>query len=99
MFITKGEVELPIIKDDYSSQLDIERLRGWNLIPASIFNYFPLTSKDVLLDERYSSISQTAIWDNNQSSFDYTIENNPSEISGEITPLSTEQGLFVKIPY
>jgi hypothetical protein len=99
MFITKGEVELPIIKDDYSSQLDIERLRGWNLIPASIFNYFPLTSRDILLDEEYRFISQVATWDSGQSSFDYTIEHNPSKIYGETVPLSTEQGLFVKIPY
>jgi hypothetical protein len=99
MFITKGEVELPIIKDDYSSQLDIERLRGWNLIPTSIFNYFPLTSRDILLDEEYRFISQVATWNSGQSSFDYTIEHNPSEIYGETVPLSTEQGLFVKIPY
>ena len=99
MFTTKEEIALPIIKDGYSSELDIESLKGWNLIPASIFNSFPLTSRDILLDEKYSSISQTAIWDNNQSSFNYTIENNPSEVYGETVPLSTGQGLFVKIPY
>jgi hypothetical protein len=99
MFTTKEDIDLPIIKDIYSSQLDIESLKGWSLIPASIFNSFPLTSRDILLDEKYSSISQVAIWYNNQSSFDYTIESHPSEILGKTIPLSTEQGLFVKIPY
>ncbi|KUK66822.1 MAG: hypothetical protein XD87_0474 [candidate division WS6 bacterium 36_33] len=99
MFTTKADISLPIIEGSYSTELNIKNLRGWNLIPTSIFNYFPLTSKDILQGKDFSFISQTAIWNNNRSSFDYTIESSSLEIFGEIIPLSEEKGVFVKIPY
>jgi hypothetical protein len=99
MFTTEKDINLPIIKDTYSLQLDIESLRGWNLVPTSVFNYFPLTTRDILLDEKHYSISQTATWEKNQSLFDYTIESTSSQIIGESIPLSLDKGLFVKIPY
>ena len=99
MFTIIENINLPVIEGSYSTKLNIKSLKGWSLIPTSVFNYFPLTPQDILQDKDFSSISQTAIWNSNQSLFDYTIESTSSEILGETIPLSIEKGIFVKIPY
>ncbi len=99
MFITKENIHLQVIEGAYSPDLNVDNFKGWNLVPASIFNYSSLTTRDILQDEDYLSITQTALWNNNRCSFEYTIENTSSAILGETIPLSIQKGLFVKIPY
>lgn len=99
IFTIKENIDLPIIEGPYSTELNIENLKGWNLVPTSFFNHFSLTSRDILQDKNFPSISQIATWNTYRGSFDYTIENNSSEIIGKTIPLPIDKGLFVKTSY
>lgn len=97
--ITLEDIEIPIKTINIPYQIEISQLVGWNLVPTSLFKNTSSTTKNILLDTDYSYIKQVAVWNNQQSLFDYTLRDNAGKIFGDSINISKETGIFIKIPY
>lgn len=96
--ITLEDIEIPIKTITMPYEIEISKLIGWNLVPTSLFKNTSSTTKNILLNTEYSYIKQVAVWNNQQSLFDYTLRDNAGEIFGDSINISKETGIFIKIP-
>jgi len=103
-----GEVYMISTKDNFTIQyvderqlpdIDITILTGWNLLPASLFGITPITSTSILNREDLTTLKQVAVWNKEQSLFNYNLKNSTEDILGEGIPLLTGDAFFVKISY
>ena len=89
-------ITVPLVKQD------LTKLVGWNLVPTKYFENQARYTTDILTNEEFAYISQVALWDNELSSFKYTIEDltvpeGTDEMFGTYHDLTTQQGIFVRI--
>jgi hypothetical protein len=99
MAITLEDIEIPIKTINIPYDIEISELIGWNLVPTSFFEDTSSTTKNILLNTDYSYIKQVAVWNNQQSLFDYTLRDNSGKIFGDSINISEKIGIFIKIPY
>jgi len=89
-------ITVPLVKQD------LTKLVGWNLVPTKYFENQARYTTDILTNEEFAYISQVALWDNELSSFKYTIEDltvleGTDEMFGTYHDITTQQGIFVRI--
>jgi len=99
MVITLEDIEIPIKTINIPYEIEMSELIGWNLVPTSLFEDTASTTKNILLNTDYSYIKQVAVWNNQQSLFNYTLRDNAGEIFGDSINISEKIGIFIKIPY
>lgn len=99
MISTKDNLTIQYIDWKYSPDIDMTKLTGWNLLPASLFGITPITSTSILNREDLTTLKQVAVWNKEQSLFNYNLKNSTEDILGEGIPLLTGDAFFVKISY
>jgi len=99
MVITLEDIEIPIKTINMPYEIEMSKLIGWNLVPTSLFKNSTSTTKNILLNTDYSYIKQVAVWNNQQSLFNYTLRDNAGKIFGDSINISEKVGIFIKIPY
>jgi len=103
LIISAEEFEIPITSISLPfKEIDLTNLLGWNLVPSGYFDGIAQYTTDILTDQDFEYISQVAVWDDELSSFNYTIEDldvpeGTDEMFGTYHDISTQQGIFVRI--
>lgn len=97
LVITTEDVTVNVKALPSGSNLNLDSLSGWNLIPASTFKSTTLTTKNILQDSKYADVKQIATWDENLGTFKYTIKDSNGNIYGESTAIPSSTSFFVKI--
>lgn len=98
LVIASADFTIPVsvLEKEFSTKL--ESLKGWNLIPSSIFNGIASNSKSILQNTKYTFINQVAVWNEDISIFDYTLRDNSGSIYGDSLQIDKQDGFFIKIP-
>lgn len=97
MIITTEPINITAEVLPASVSLELTSLSGWNLVSASSFGVYSLNSKSILQNTTYSKIQQIAIWDQNTSSFIYTIKDSNNNIYGESKTISSTTSFFINV--
>lgn len=98
LVIATEDIDIPVMIVGYDNPLKLDSLKGWNLVPTSLFENTSSDSKSILQNTTYTFINQIALWNNSSSIFDYTLRDNSGQIYGNSLRISTQEGFFIKIP-
>ncbi len=103
LVISTQDIEIPIKSVTVPIvRKDLTKLIGWNLIPSLYFEGIAKFTTDILTDDDYEYISQVAIWDDELSSFKYTIEDltvqeGVDKMFGPDYDIYNQQGIFIRV--
>ena len=103
LIISTEEFKIPVTSIEVPfEKIDLTNLLGWNLLPSSFFYGLAQYTTEILTDDDFENISQVALWDDELSSFNYTIEDltvseGVDEMFGTYHDITAQQGIFVRI--
>jgi len=98
LVIATEDIDIPLMVVGYNNPLKLDSLKGWNLVPTSLFGNVSSDSKGILQNTSYTFINQVAVWNNSLSIFDYTLRDTSGQIYGDSLQMPTHGGFFIKIP-
>ncbi|MHC1716301.1 MAG: hypothetical protein AB9915_00165 [Candidatus Dojkabacteria bacterium] len=98
LIISTDDVTIPVQGYKSTSTLELNKLKGWNLISSSLLKSSSDSSKSILQNTSFTYINQVAQWQDKQGLFKYTVRDSVNQIFGEDLKISNNQGVFVRIP-